>query len=304
MVNSNETGNWGERVAAAMLSLSLSGQTKWVSLEGERQHLDLMVDFTSPFDGSARSLPVQVKTGSSFGAWAKGRWRMDNIDRTHVIRWRESRLPTLLVWVQTEPITKAYWRLILPRTPLETLSISRHNLVNPAATYELERMWRLHTTTRIERLSLELPAAKTFVEDRNKARSYWNGFGPILDCMNLGPVAVTRHGWRHMTRASKSRSRIHDSLRLIRYLPVFLKREANTVETTDLVTRVEGSIVVEERTILLTYRNIHFCHEGYFSVYFRVRYSARFPQRWMLMQSTDWQLKPITTVESIYRKPE
>ena len=301
MSNSINFGDWGERVAVSSLALALRGQAKWVSLYIERQHLDLTLDFASPFDKANRSVHVQVKTGESFGSFAKGRWRIDNIDREHVSLWRKSHQPVLLIWVRTTPKTRVYWRWLSPRSCLKTISISRQNLVCPATLYDIERMY-LHCNTRqLDKLTFALPDKLDFVRDRKNAKQFWSSH-KVVPCHNLGIVNLTRHGWRHMTRRSKSKSRMHDSLRLLKILPKLLSREAHDVELKSASMQVLGQIVSAKRTLLLKFRNVHFQKEGDFTVCVRVRVSMTFPRRWKEIPDEEWELNHTTTVESIYRK--
>jgi hypothetical protein len=301
MSNSINLGDWGERFAVSSLSLAFRGQAKWVSLFGERQHLDLTLDFASPFDGANRSIQVQVKTGDSFGTFTKGRWRIDNIDREHVSHFQKSQQPVLLVWVRPSPRTRVYWRWLSPRSCLKTISISRHNLVCPATLFDIERMYLVCNTRKLYNLTLTLPGKLDFVSDRENAKQFWKNH-KTLPCHNLGTVRLSRHGWRHMTRKSKSKSRMHDSLRLISILPALLSREAHDVELKSASMQVLGRIVTAQRTLLLKFRNIRFNKEGEFTVFVRVRVSQTFPRRWKEIPDGDWNLTHTTTIESVYRK--
>lgn len=107
-----DQGAQGKSLAGWQLAAILNGEAVRETMRGEGTGaLDLQVKFPVTYPAAThQQLAVQVKTGPSFAKWTetKSRWRLDNIDRGHVEKWRNTNQPVMLLWVRLDPWTKVY----------------------------------------------------------------------------------------------------------------------------------------------------------------------------------------------------
>lgn len=295
-------GKWGERHAAHMASQALCGEAKPATLSEEYSHYDLHISFNLSHPPKAhKSIYVQVKTGKFISERNKGTsLSTKNIKKEHERSWRDSGLVLLLMVPDDKPMD-VIWKIFTKRTP-ENVFIKDHSKVTPAFRYELERQIIQNEKGDDSRLALTLAEKKAHRDNRKAARTFWKANREISST-NLGTVLLSRHGWRHMTRKSKHRSRIHDSMRIIPYLRQILKTKASKMSSVSLSLTEGSHSTVERRTILLSYNNICFSNEGPYKVFVRVKSEVSFKNNWLMNVPEKWQLDQKITLESVYRKP-
>lgn len=299
-----DQGALGEGIAGWQLAAILNGEAIRETMRGEGMGaLDLQIKFPVLYPTRTyHQIAVQVKTGRSFATWtpSKKRWRLNNIDKGHVEKWRASNQPVLLLWVRLDPNTKIYWKLITSNTPLETLSISES--LNPAARFEIERLLQIHRM-RYQRLPLiTVPQMSETSEVRGWARPRFRRIQGLYDCA-LGRVSISNYAWRHLTRVTRSQSHIKDSLTALPYVRSLLDKRPHQLQTMDQTETVANGKVTVSRKVLAIYRDVRFSDKGTCATYIRLDEQIVFPANWRETGMIRGKVTQELRLESVFRKP-
>lgn len=298
-----DQGLAGESLAACYLSLIFNGEAIKESMRGEGvAALDLQLKI--PTTESFLQLAVQVKTGPSFASWTKtkNRWRLQNIDKAHVDKWRASNQPVLLVWVRLDPHLKLYWRLISSKTPLETMSVSENHVLSPASRFEIERLLQAHRKGKARVPNLTVHGYKATADIRSWAKPKYEKVKGTHPCC-LGNVRISNYAWRHLTRVTRPQSHIQDSLTVLPMVKTILDATPHQIQTLSVKEhRFQGKVTVT-RKILAVYRDVRFSDKGICVVYVRLDERVEYREDWinrgLIRQHVDQDIK----LESIFRKP-
>ncbi len=267
--------------------------------------LDLQVKYPVTYPTvTHHQLAVQVKTGRSFASWtqSKNRWRLNNIDKSHVEKWRGTNQPVLLLWVRLDPHIQVYWKLIGPTTPISPLSLSENHRLTPAARFEIERLLHVHKMDRKPLAQFTVPpASKT-----SKVRQ-WSAprFAKIrgLHPSPLGLISITNYAWRHLTRVTRSQSHIVDSLTVLPYVTELLKTRPHQLQTVSQTEVTAGRTVHVSRKVLAIYRDVRFTDKGVCVVYVRLDEKISYPRNWQETGLIRGKVQQDLRLESVYRKP-
>lgn len=301
-----DQGAQGESLAGWQLAAILNGEAVRETMRGEGTGaLDLQVKFPVTYPAAThQQLAVQVKTGPSFAKWTetKSRWRLDNIDRGHVEKWRNTNQPVMLLWVRLDPWTKVYWKLIATNSPLATLSFSENHLVTPAARFEIERLLQMHRMVRKPLPLITVHKLQRTSEIRNWARQRFRGItgrhqGP------LGTVSISTYAWRHLTRVTRPQSHIADSLTVLPYATQLLKIRPHQLQTLGQLSTECGGRTQISRKVLAIYRDVRFSDKGNCVVYIRLDERVSYPTNWEQTSLIRARVLQELRLESIYRKP-
>ena len=196
-------GNAGETLAACSLSLIFNGEAIRETMRGEGSGaLDLQLKLPTTYPTkSYLQLAVQVKTGPIFARWTetKNRWRLQNINKAHIEKWRATNQPVLLVWVRLDPHVMLYWKLITSKTPIETISVSENHILCPAARFEIERLLHVHRRGRLGVPKITVPEYNATSDVRKWAKTKYAAAKGMFSCC-LGDVRISNYAWRHLTR--------------------------------------------------------------------------------------------------------
>ena len=266
--------------------------------------LDLQLKFPTYYPSKTYlQVAVQVKTGPSFAVWTptKNRWRLQNIDTAHIAKWRASNQPVLLIWVRLDPTVKLYWKLITPKTPIETLSVSEGHVLTPASRVEIERLLQMHKIGRrgVHKITIDVPAPTR--EVREWASDKYARIKGLHHCC-LGSIRMSNYAWRHLTRITRSQSHIKDSLSALPFIKQILDATPHQIQTISSTIRLESGDVHVSRKVLAVFRDVRFSDRGACAVYVRlderITYKANWLERGLIRQKVFQDLK----LESIYRK--
>lgn len=266
--------------------------------------LDLQLKFRSMFPSETfTQVAIQVKTGPSFGHWtaSKNRFRLQNIKDQHVEKWKAANQPVLLVWINTVPTQKIYWKLITKKTPLDTLSVSKNHELTPASRFEIERLLNIHKAgpTNIQKIHTHSLTTTSDIRQWSKTK-----FHKLKGDINspLGLIKISNYAWRHLTRITRPQSHIQDSLTALPYAKILLSATPHQIQT-QLVSRTieEGKVKIHNK-ILAIYRDVRFSDKQVCVVYVRLDEKIEYASNWkdvsMIKKKTRHQL----IFESIFRK--
>jgi hypothetical protein len=301
-----DQGALGENLAGAQLAAVMNGEFVRETMRGEGiGALDLQLKYPVTFPvATHHQLAVQVKTGSSFATWtpSKNRWRLGNIDKGHVEKWRGTNQPVLLLWVRLDPRVSVYWKLIGSTTPINPLSLSDSHRLTPSARFEIERLVQIYRMDRHSLSPITVSDASSTSEIRKwSARRFAKIRG--LTPSPLGLVSISNYAWRHLTRVTRTQSHIIDSLTVLPYVRELLKIRPHQLQTiSETSTLCAGSTLVS-RKVLAIYRDVRFSDKGPCAVYVRLDEKISYPTMWQETGLIRSKVQQELRLESVYRKP-
>ncbi len=300
-----DQGNAGENLAASVLSLIFNGEALRETMRGEGiGALDLQLKYPVNFPIQTHAqVAVQVKTGASFGRWTptKNRWRLQNIDKDHLKKWKATNQPVILIWVRLDPETKIYWKLIDKKTPIETLSVSENHILTPASRFEIERLIHKQREPISGMGRFTVPAFTTTAQVREWSRPKFSKIRGIVSTC-LGTISISNYAWRHLTRITRAQSHIRDSLTVLPFAIQILEKTPHQIQTLPGTTVQNGNKILVNRKVLAVYRNVHFSDKGYCVVYVRLDEQIIYEDNWKEKALIRQKVFQVLRLESIYRK--
>lgn len=300
-----DKGNAGEILAINYLSIIFNGEAVRETMRGEGAGaLDFQLKFPIVYpEKSYLQVAVQVKTGPSFATWtpSKNRWRLQNIDKDHIAKWRASNQPVLLIWVKLDPKVTLYWKLITSKTPIETLSVSESHILNPASRLEIERLLRMYQPPRLGITKITNSPFTATSEVRKWAKSRFDKTRGLFECI-LGGVTISNYAWRHLTRVTRPQSHIRDSLATLPYIMQFLSATPHQIQTLSTNYSYIGSKTLVSRKVLAIYRDVRFSDRGITVVYVRLDEKVEYRNDWLERGLIEQKVLQELKLESIYRK--
>lgn len=308
-VTTTEKGDAGEIVAGYTLAMIFDGQFYHETLRGEAiGALDLQFKYPLSHLGGKtwHQLAIQVKTGLSFGSWpkTKSRWTISGIDKEHIKKWCDSNQPLLLIWVKDLPKTKLYWKIFSKHTPVTTIAIPDRHQLNPAAKFEISRLVNILDQTRGNLSPLTITEENDITKIRKIAKAKYKKIsgeysGP------LGTVSITNYAWRHLTRPTRNKRYIKDSLQLLPCINSILAINPHRVQTLSQTEKEVNNQVVVKRKVLATYKNVRFATmQGIkvYNVFIRLAETVIYNKNWRELYPRITPVRQELILESVYRK--
>lgn len=300
-----DKGNAGESLAISYLSMIFNGEAARETMRGEGAGaLDFQLKFPVSYPSKTYlQVAVQVKTGPSFATWvpSKSRWRLQNIDKEHITKWRATNQPVLLIWVRLEPKIRLYWKLITCKTPIETLSVSESHILTPASRFEIERLLRMNTPPRSGITKITNSTFLTTTEVRKWAQSKFTKLRGLCES-SLGNVTISNYAWRHLTRVTRPQSHIRDSLATLPYIKQILDVTPHQIQTLSSSYSYINNKTLVSRKVLAVYRDVRFSDKGVSVVYVRLDEKIEYKNNWLEKGLIDQRVIQELKLESIYRK--
>lgn len=300
----DELGQKGEAHASKLMELVFSGESTKETMRGEGQGaLDFQFRYESNSIAKANYVfGIQVKTGSSYGKWSstKSKWRISGIKSEHYKKWRASNQPVLFLWVNPTN-SSVYWKYFGKHTPLKTVSIPESHKINPSMKFEVERLLKHEAQKKGGIPNLTLPIIDNTSRTRTWAKERYAKLRGSMQSV-LGNVRISNYAWRHLTRETRNKSHIRDSLLILPYVCVFMRENPHQIQTLSYHEReVDEKEVIVNRKVLAIYRNVLFSDRGRCSVYVRLNEKVIFGKKWEA-GGFGQQVKQSLVLESVYRK--
>jgi uncharacterized protein DUF4365 len=198
-----QMGEFGEQEARSRLERALIGAGVRFSGASDKG-LDLLMQFEAPApEPQPVHVAVQVKTGDSFAAMHRSRWRIQGLDEARFRQWTRSKVPVLFLWVRPTTPAECYWALIKRDSSREHFSIAKRAFVTPVLRYDLWLEFAREGDPAL--VSGELLRPPLSVALRTHAKDYYaqHLIGETVVNPILGSVSFTWNGWRHMTRRGR-----------------------------------------------------------------------------------------------------
>ncbi len=298
------TADFGERQARTQLEQALSGHG--VQFQGTAdQKLDLIVQFHGP--DPARSLlylGVQVKTGWSYVRHVGPHRIFLKANPEDLKVWKRSNLPVALIWVNPDT-AECHWTQITDKTQPQYLSVSRRAKVSPALAYEFAaRLISLRPTSEDGRVT-SLHSGLSFGL-RQVAKNYYRNalLGKKLAHPILGDVSVSWRGWRHLTRAGRSKSFIAQSLLLLPSVKWVSEHPTVFRGVRRLPPTSRGEWTTERRLFLFDTTRVVLPGSTPRTIRTVFRERVSFPTDWLTRARYHLDVRREAAFESVYEKKE
>lgn len=304
-----DLGTLGEGIAGALLSIIFNGETQKETLIGENKGgLDLQLKYpTISGTKTTRQIAVQVKTGQSYVRWNKtnSHYTLQNIDPSHINKWQKNNQPVLIIWVNPSKQTELYWKLINSKSSSEILHLSPYHTLKPESLFEINRLISIAYKKKGGVPKITLKSFEKLSEVRKWAKKKYESIKGQYE-NEIGKFEISNYAFRHLTRASRNKSHIKESLLLLPNIKTFLKLNPHQIQT---ISNDEWNIDIKNdkfktivRRVLFIYRNVHFEDMRSAVVYIRFKETINYPKDWNENLLLNKQTKYSLTLESIYRK--
>jgi hypothetical protein len=160
---------------------------------------------------------IQIKT-STFDRDYPGNEFRAPVDAKHLVLWRDSNVPVVLVCVDIGPSAKAYWRLISPIMKDDKILVNRRNMFDPTSRDEVMVAVKNAFLKQVSAAKGEVLDIPLIGSIRDVAKEYYRRelmTKTYTDNPVFGPVSFTWKGWRHMTKKDRASKYIARSLTLL-----------------------------------------------------------------------------------------
>lgn len=306
-----DSGNLGEAIAGSVLSILFNGEVQKETLRGESNGaLDLQLKYpTLTGTKTTKQVGIQVKTGKSYARWNKtnSHWTLQNINPEHIKKWQDNNQPVLIVWVNPMKKPEIYWKFISSKTSKEVLHLGKTHRLKPEALFEIDRLVSLAYKKKGGVPKINLKNFDKVSDARIWAKKELSRIKG-MHVSEFGNFEISNYAMRHLTRASKNKTHIKDSLKLLPYVKSFLERtphQIQTIATLDEKGEFENyDFSVIKRKVLFIYRNVKFNDLGFAVVYIRFKETVIYSKDWEKNFLLNKQTQHSLILESIYRKTE
>jgi len=212
-----DNGNDAEIFAASQIVLAIGAEVSWGSRNEDGRKIDIICSYEHPWVNKERLIFfVQVKSGASYGILIDDGIKLytgviDAVKKTtHAI---------CVIWIDRAN-DDSYWAYIHPRTESRSQKYGKNHLILPTMRFDIARCQAQFLPVKEGGAGIILNEKDTDLKIvRSKALNKYRDYQTSgLYCPNLGQIEVTRIGWRHMFRKTRSSKNKFKSLVAIKFL--------------------------------------------------------------------------------------
>ncbi len=295
-------GNDSEILSASQLIIALKAEVKWGSRNEDNSKIDLLLSFEHPWTSNRIFVLSQVKTGyekqikvDEEGYFIVGGNVIKNIKRT---------INTILfTWVQRNT-GKCYWANIYSTTPQKKIKFGQNHLLSPATRYELtiKFNWanQIHRHGKGVRLKNGLFSAN-ITSARNECRKIYKSLNSINNPI-FGEISLTRLGWNHMFRKSRSLKFKKASMELVPNLGIILRQAPDKYWINNFIVYQMNSYCFWHYEYVLKYFNVKDQSAKRIEIVIKIIEEIAFPVNWLIDPFLSQKVKRIVTFKSCSKK--
>jgi len=289
-------GGDAEAFAMAKVILACRGEGQWGSRQDDNSKIDLMFATDHPWHKGERMLILcQVKSGPSYGSILQegGGFKLMGSAKAAA---KKSSHDICIIWVDRDN-DRAFWAYIHPDSKSDVQGYGSNHEINPAMIFDLARCMAGRGAAGGEGgRGVTLPDGADDIPQRRAfaLRSYRQA--RFVESPVLGRIELTRLGWRHMFRKTRSAQNKNASLNLIPRLPSILQERPSVVAITSTQFHQRGNFDHRICEYLLKYEQINIRrrqepNQRKITAHIRVIEEVRYPRDWekkaMLSQLVD-----------------
>jgi hypothetical protein len=286
------------------MELAFSGESTKETMRGEGQG---SLDFQFRYESTSHEkvnhvIGIQVKTGLSFGKFdsGKNKWRIIGVKSKHYKKWKASNQAVILLWVHPDT-SSVYWKYLGKNTPTKALSIPDSHKVNPSTKYEIDRLILQEGRSKGGLSKITVPVLSNTTLTRQWAKKRYSNVRGKVESI-LGNIQISNYAWRHLTRETRNKSHVRDSLLILPYVKIILSGNPHQIQTLSYQEReIDGKEIIVNRKVLAIYRDVRFSDKEKCTVYIRLNEKVIFDKSWS-EGGFGTEVKQSLILESIYRK--
>lgn len=296
-----------ESFAMARVIHACRGEGQWGSRAEDNSKIDLIFSTSHPWCKGERMLVLsQVKSGSSYGSILDSD-KGFKLTASAKSAAKRSTHNICVIWVDRDH-GRAFWAYVRPGSSQGSQSYGAYHEVSPAMLFDLARcMAQRVANGNAGGRGVMLPnETGNIISRRAFACERYRGISTIQSPL-LGSIELTRLGWRHMFRRSRSAKNKNASLNLIPRLPALLQTLPSTsaITSTNFYRKDEFDRRVCEH--LLKYDRVLTIRKGESSprsvtAYIRVIEEISFPTNWCQKVMLSQMVERRVVLKSAYYK--
>jgi hypothetical protein len=299
-------GSAAARFAAAQLGIATCAETTATTMAEDCAKVDIKFSFKHAISSERLiTYHAQIKAGPSYKQpSSNSRHLVLDIDKATISALSGTGLPGLLIWVPPPPMDRLYWHTADPRNQIKTpICIQRNQYIRPSLRYDLSRIYDYASfAPGYPQLTIRPVKPTDITKDAKKAYKELRSLKPHNSL--IGDIGVTRQGWRHVTRRSKTTARRELSLRVVPYLKYFLFRRPERYVCNYCDIQVDGRWATESRYLLCWYRKALSIEGDSYTLLIRIKEEIRYPAGWKDSPLSKNKVHQTTTLASWWCKRE
>lgn len=268
----------------ARVILACRGEGQWGSREDDNSKIDLIFAAAHPWhDGERMLVLCQVKSGKSYGEILAGDAGF-KLKGPAMTAAKRSSHDICVVWVDRD-LDRIFWAYVHPNSRAGVQTYGSNHEVGPAMLFDLARCMAGRYVAGAEGGSgVTLPGDDGDVAGRRAlALASYRGTRFIQSPV-LGPIELTRLGWRHMFRKSRAAQNKSASLDLIPRLPALLQQRPSVIAITSAEFVQRKNLEHRLCEYLLKYERVRVQDKNGKSrtvtAHIRVLEEIRYPENW------------------------
>lgn len=299
-------GSAAARFAAAQLGIATCAETTASTMSEDCAKVDIKFSFRHAINSEKLlTYHAQIKAGPSYKqASSNSKHLALGIDKATISALSGIGMPGLLIWVPPPPMDRLYWHAADPRSRIKTpICIQRNQYIRPSLRYDLSRIYDYASfATRHPQLTVRSVEPVNAIDNAKKAYKDLRSLKPSNSL--IGGICVTRLGWRHVTRRSKSTARRELSLRVVPYLKHFLVKRPERYACTYCDIQVVGDWATESRFLLCWYRKALSIDGKPYTLLIRIKEVIQYPAGWRDRPLSKDDVDQVATLASWWCKQE
>lgn len=233
-------GSDSESYAMAKVILACRGEGQWGSREEDNSKIDMFFSSPHPWHkGERLVLLAQIKSGSRYGASLPHGFKLTGAAKGAAIRTNHG---LCVVWVDRDA-NRIFWAYVHPTTTTRPQEYGAYHEVAPPMLYDLARCAGLKRPGATGGRGITVRKRSSDLSARRKrVKAAYRAFAKVFSPA-LGPIELTRLGWRHMFRKGRREESKASSLDLIPYLKKLLEQCPSTHAITEHKTFVSNGYI-------------------------------------------------------------
>jgi hypothetical protein len=295
-----------EILAAGRLLSACGAEVRWSSRNEEGNKIDIILSYEHPWYKAERLfIMVQVKSGPSYGHSIGSGFTLKASAKKLSQRTSKG---ICVIWVDRST-SKTFWAFVHPKTQKGQQEYGMHHQITPALRFDLARCDFHGFDTHMGGLGITLTTkGGTLAEKRRYAKLAYQKLrlskylSPVL-----GEITISRIGWRHMFRSSRSAVRKETSFVVIPHLDKILMQRPseNVVLSTTYIP--QGDYTIRRIEYILAFSQCEYFNKKIgqlknIKVIIRVAEEIRYPIDWDTRGIIGQRIDRSVTLISCYYK--
>ena len=299
---SKTIGDFGEQNAQYKLERALQAHASRQQGSAD-EGIDLTLHFQSHVPPKRRiHMAVQIKCGHSYVQDKGNKYRIIRIGEQRFNEWRESNIPVILIWVNSDN-GLCYWKIITKKTRLKEIYISKHAVVSPITAIDLSLYLENDTdTTKV--ITISQLTAPLSLSIKKYAKQYFikNLLGKTFHNPYIGNVNISWAFWKHLTRKKRYQKQIFKSLSLLSNTGEALLNTAEFIGIRRLWSVERGDFITEGRLLIFDTYGVDSKFLFQRTIRTVIKERIRYKKNWINSSPTEAQISRELFLESIYEK--